>query len=98
MAKFVPCRYPGCPSLVEARSASCMCRVHLHAPGICRCSSCKKRKDVVAVELAPLPEPRSQHPDRITVQVATHVTTSTAENKVAVTLRRAPWQREAAHG
>lgn len=96
MAKFVPCRFPGCPSLVEARSASSLCRVHLHTPGICRCTFCMKRQSAVEVEAEPAPRP--QHPDRITVQVAVHVTTSTAENKVAVTLRRAPWQREAVHG
>ena len=97
MSKFVACRYPGCQSLVDPVAPSGMCSRHMHKGGLCNCARCKRLRGV-PVGANPAPAPKPQHPDRITVVVAMHVTTSAADNKAKVTLRRAPWQRGAAHG
>lgn len=97
MTKFVSCRYPGCPSLVDPAGASGMCSRHMHKGGLCGCAHCKRRRGV-PVGATPAPAPKPQHPDRVTVVVAMHATTSAADNKAEVSLPRAPWEREAAHG
>lgn len=88
MASKIPCRYPGCETLIDARSnLSGVCGAHKHVAGYCACAKCGP--PYLAKPAAP------ERSDTITVHVPT-IPLSSAVDSITrpITMPRPPWHEE----
>ena len=90
MALKIPCRYPGCETLINSRSnLSGVCDAHKHVAGYCACAKCGPPY------LAEPGAPATARTDTITVHVLTIPLSSSVDNITRpVTMPRPPWHEE----
>jgi hypothetical protein len=78
------CIFPGCPNVLDPKTAHGLCRTHNHAVGLCKCRPCKE---------AAARRSRTELPsDLKKVDVPYPTSNSGVPGTKPVTIRKAPWE------